>query len=76
MNKIKYYGYKITNLVNGHVYIGIHQLVLDDSISYIPSVGDTKFPDGYTGSGKLIHEAYKLYGIDKFKLEIIKECDT
>lgn len=75
MENTYYYGYKITNLINGHLYIGMHQLTLNDH-DYKPSVGDTKFPDGYIGSGKLIHEAYKLYGIDQFKLEIIKECNT
>ena len=53
-----YYFYKITNNINGHFYYGVHTT--------------NNLEDGYMGSGKAIHEAYKKYGIKKFKKEILK----
>ena len=49
--------YKVTNTVNGKVYVGKHT---------------TKDPyDEYFGSGKLINEAIKKYGIENFTKEIL-----
>ena len=53
------YFYKITNLINGKFYYGIH------------STND--LDDGYFGSGTALKSAVKKYGIDSFKKEII--CD-
>lgn len=52
-----YYVYKITNILNNKVYIGCH------------STYDIN--DGYMGSGKYINRAYKKYGIENFKKEIL-----
>lgn len=49
--------YRITNLVNGRLYVGCHQT--DD------------LDDGYLGSGKIIRRAVKKYGIDKFSKEVL-----
>lgn len=57
-----HYVYKITNLLNNHFYIGVHNT--DD------------LNDGYMGSGKRLHIAYKKYGIRNFHKEIIKFFDS
>ena len=61
--KHKYnYFYKITNIVNGHYYYGVHST--DD------------LNDGYMGSGTRLKNAFKKYGINNFKKEIIKQCES
>ena len=52
-----HYFYKITNLLNEHFYYGIHST---DNLD-----------DGYMGSGKRLHYAYKKYGMQNFKKEIM-----
>jgi hypothetical protein len=50
--------YKIKNLINGKIYVGIKG-------SKILSLGD------YYGSGKLIKQAIKKYGLNNFERKII-----
>lgn len=57
-----HYFYKITNNINNHFYYGVHNT--DD------------LEDGYMGSGKRLHIAYKKYGIENFTKEILKFFDT
>jgi len=52
--------YITTNLINGKQYVGSH---------------DGEINDNYLGSGRLIIKAIKKYNKEKFKREIIKECD-
>jgi hypothetical protein len=54
--------YKITNLVNNKIYVGLH---VTDNLN-----------DDYLGSGKQIQAAVKKYGRDNFKREYIKICKT
>ena len=54
--------YRITNKLNGKVYIGCHKT---DNID-----------DGYMGSGRIIKQALKRYGKENFDKEILHICDS
>ena len=56
------YIYKITNIINGKIYIGKHST--DD------------LNDGYMGSGVVLKKAKEKYGIDSFTKEYLAFCDT
>ena len=49
--------YKITNNLNGKIYIGKHQT--------------SDINDDYMGSGKILLQAIKKYGLENFKKEIL-----
>lgn len=63
-----HYVYKITNLMDGKYYIGVHSLN--------KSPNTTPLTDNYWGSGTLIHLIIKELGKANFKKEIISICDT
>lgn len=54
--------YKITNLVNGKIYIGTHRT--------------KSLENSYMGSGLLIRKAVKTYGVENFKKEYIEVFDN
>ena len=54
----KIYTYKITNIINGKYYYGVHK--------------HTKGKDDYLGSGRLIKKAIIKYGSHNFKKDIIE----
>lgn len=63
MKKYKYhYFYEIVNNLNGCFYYGIH------------STNDIN--DGYMGSGRRLHLAYKQYGVENFSKNILKYFDS
>lgn len=56
------YIYKVTNLINDKIYIGKKEL--------------PNFDPTYYGSGVIVKQAIKKYGIDNFKLEVIDWCES
>ena len=54
--------YKITNLINGKVYVGSHKT--------------TDINDSYMGSGKYLLSAQNKYGIENFKKDILYVFDN
>lgn len=56
------YIYKTTNLINNKIYVGQHKA--------------TTFDKSYYGSGKLLKDAIKKYGIENFNCEVLEWCET
>jgi group I intron endonuclease len=52
--------YKTTNLVNGKIYIGQDK---NNNLSYL-------------GSGKILHLAFRKYGLENFNKEILEVCES
>lgn len=61
----KHYIYKITNNINGKIYVGKRSTIEKNLEN-----------DTYFGSGKILRLAIKKYGKENFTKEIIESCDT
>jgi len=57
-----YYLYEIKNTVNGKIYMGVHKTKSLD--------------DGYMGSGKVVSNAMRKYGIEQFTKTILETFDN
>lgn len=61
-SEIYHYFYKITNCISNKYYYGIHST--------------NNLYDGYKGSGTALRTAYKKYGIDNFRMDILLFFNT
>ena len=62
--------YKITNLINGKVYIGQSVNIEKRFIAH----KNTAFNPNYVGYNYPLYRAIRKYGIDNFSFEVLEEC--
>ena len=62
--------YKITNLINNNAYIGLSINIEKRWLAHKERSQDV-FNKEYD---KILYKAFRKYGIDNFKFEILEEC--
>lgn len=60
--------YKITNLLNGHSYIGLSTHIETRWKEHKSQYNQEREKD------KALYKAFKKYGIDNFNFEVLEEC--
>ena len=66
------YIYKITNLVNGKVYIGQTSKTIEERFRHHKVDSNRKNKESYNYP---LYRAFRKYGIDNFKIEEIEQCE-
>lgn len=69
IERIMYKCYKITNLINGKIYIGQTKKTLEQRLR-------THWYSANKGSTYTLHKAIRKYGIENFKIELLFEFTT
>ena len=64
--------YKVTNLINGHIYIG--QTKYSIRRRWKKHISDS-YDEKKSNINSYLHSAIKKYGADNFKIELVEECE-
>lgn len=64
--------YKVTNLINGHIYIG--QTKYSIQRRWKKHISDS-YDEKKSNKNSYFHSAIRKYGVNNFKIELVEECE-